>query len=252
MTDLHTHILPEMDDGASSKDVSLEILTSLKSQGVKRVVFTSHYYQHIESVDTFLSRRDKAYDKIKDEIPDGIEIKLGSEMHLTDRNAVRFSELKKLKIGDTRYILTELSKASEWSKHIFTVLDRFIDETDLVPIIAHVEMYPAVRSQPELISKLIDCGCLVQSNCDSFLIPEIRSLVLKMAKKDMIYCLGSDSHNMKKRPPYYREAADVIIKEMGEEYFKRLQRDTEKIFNGENVKIRPYKSSIKKFFGKYI
>lgn len=132
------------------------------------------------------------------------------------------------------------------------VLSRFSEETDLVPVIAHVEMYPAVRKNPKLVSDLIDCGCLVQSNCDSFLIPEIRPLVLKMAKKDMIYCLGSDSHNMNKRFPHYKAAADVIIKEMGEEYFDNLQKNTEKIFEGEEVKIRPYKNNIKRFFGTYI
>lgn len=252
MTDLHTHILPGMDDGAESKEISLALLDELKSQDVNRVVFTSHYYQHLESVDSFLSRRNKAYDTIKDEIPDGMEIKLGCEMHFTDRNAVRFSELKKLKIGDTKYILTELSKAGEWSRHMPVILEKFSEETDLVPVIAHVEMYPAVRSNPRLVSDLIDCGCLVQSNCDSFLIPEIRPLVLKMAKNDMIYCLGSDSHNMKKRPPHYKEAAEVIINELGEKYFKKLQMNTEKIFNGEDVKIRPYKNRIKKFFGMYI
>lgn len=77
MTDLHTHILPGIDDGAIDEGVSSEQMKSLLEQGVDKVVFTSHYYGRKRSPKQFLEARADAFGRIKDLIPEGMETYLG-------------------------------------------------------------------------------------------------------------------------------------------------------------------------------
>lgn len=81
MTDLHTHILPGIDDGAIDEGVSSEQMKSLLEQGVDKVVFTSHYYGRKRSPKQFLEARADAFGRIKDLIPEGMETYLGAEVH---------------------------------------------------------------------------------------------------------------------------------------------------------------------------
>ena len=85
MTDLHTHILPGIDDGAIDEGVSSEQMKSLLEQGVDKVVFTSHYYGRKRSPKQFLEARADAFGRIKDLIPEGMETYLGAEVHLRRR-----------------------------------------------------------------------------------------------------------------------------------------------------------------------
>ncbi len=209
MTDLHTHILPKMDDGSDGEETSGRILLSLASQGVDRVVFTSHYYQHRESVDSFIERRNAAYEKILPLIPQNMQTKLAAEVHFSHM-AVSNDELAKLKIENTKYILLEFSKLNEWEHHLLQRVERFMDETDLIPVIAHAEVYLSVRKNPSLVADLIDMGCLIQSNCSSFFLKPCRQLLMKMLERNMVHCLGTDTHNMETSPPFYEKATALI------------------------------------------
>ena len=64
MIDIHTHILPGMDDGARDVKEALSLIDLLRKQGVSGAVLTPHYYPHEETVNEFLKRREEAYSKI--------------------------------------------------------------------------------------------------------------------------------------------------------------------------------------------
>ena len=63
--DFHTHILPGMDDGAETVQQSIKMLRMLRKQGVDRVALTPHFYAHRESVDSFLDRRQTAFEQLQ-------------------------------------------------------------------------------------------------------------------------------------------------------------------------------------------
>ena len=84
MTDIHTHILPGIDDGAKDEKVSEEMLSALYAQGVRRVVFTPHYYGNHRSPQDFLKLRSEAYEKIKGVVPAGMQTALGAEVHFSE------------------------------------------------------------------------------------------------------------------------------------------------------------------------
>ena len=82
--DFHSHILPRMDDGSPDVETSLQMLRSLRDQGVERVALTPHYYAHRSSVERFLKKRDDAYQQLLEAIGDEPmpELLLGAEVAL--------------------------------------------------------------------------------------------------------------------------------------------------------------------------
>ena len=89
MIDIHTHILPCLDDGAKTKAEALELLQMLKAQGVKSVALTPHYYGKKYSVEDFLLERERAFAEIQKEIPENMQVFLGAEVHLTGGQTCR-------------------------------------------------------------------------------------------------------------------------------------------------------------------
>ena len=82
ITDFHTHILPEIDDGSSSVEESLEMLQLMTGQGIERVVCTPHFYANHTSLERFLEKREKAYKKLVERMAEGNfpQLVLGAEV----------------------------------------------------------------------------------------------------------------------------------------------------------------------------
>lgn len=250
MIDLHTHILPGIDDGARDEEVSGKQLKSLSEQGVDTVVFTSHYYGRKRSPKQFLEARAAAFSRIKDLIPSDMETYFGAEVHFTGQMATANEALCSLAVGATRYLLAELPFTSAWDKALFRRLKEFISETDYVPVIAHVERYREVRKKPSLLAELKDMGCLLQANTGAFCDPRTKGLAFALLKHGFVDCLGTDTHNMDDRPPDYLSAKKAIEAEGLAESFERIQENMRLLLDDKPV-ITERRAPVKKLFGVY-
>ncbi len=251
MIDLHTHILPEIDDGASDKGVSQRQLENLSSQGVNTVVFTSHYYGRKRSPKQFLEARAAAFDKIKDLVPAGMETYLGAEVHFAKQMAAANDSLCSLAIGDTRYILTELPFTSAWDKGLWRRISEFIADTDYVPVIAHVERYNEARKKPSLLSALKDLGCLLQVNAAAFVEKNSKNMAFALLKHGLVDCIGTDTHNMGERSPAsYTQAKEAIETEGFSASFEQIQANMRALLEDRPVR-REKTKPVKKIFGVY-
>lgn len=249
MIDLHTHILPDIDDGARDVETSLALIKAEKEQGVKEIVFTPHYYGKKTSPEKFLENRQLAFEKIANKI-DGVKLRLGAETYFDEMKIVSNSELCKLAIENTKYILLELPFTKSWSEKLIFHLRDFILATDYTPIIAHVERYPAVRKNPAYLSLLSDLGCLFQVNTKAFTSRQTKSLAFAMLKKGYISCLGTDTHNLTDRAPDLAQTR-ALLEEKGEsERLKKIFGVMRDILDGKEVKTPVYQP-LKKFFNKY-
>ena len=250
MIDIHTHILPHLDDGARNTEMSVAMLNSLYQQGVKTVVFTPHYYGKRSSPSEFVKRRNNMFEHIRAQIPEGMETRLGTEVHFTGINMPEIDELCKLAIEGTKYILVEFPFTTGWTGELMRGLADFIQDTGYTPIIAHAERYPQVQKKPSLISTFMDMGCLIQVNAPSFLDKRERKLAFALLKHGFVHCLGSDSHNMSERAPDFT-AAQAVVKEAGlEDMWKRAEDIMEKILTNQPLEIERGKP-IKKCLGIY-
>jgi len=251
LIDVHTHILPGIDDGAKTKEVSFEMLQREKEQGVRTVVATPHYYGRRHSPEAFLEKRQKAFDLIKEKAEElGIEIRLGAEVYFTEDGVVSNRALEKLSIEGTKYILIELPWNEKWTDKLWRRLDTFMAQTEKTPIIAHVERYAEIRKNPVYLSLLADMGCLIQVNTGAFLEENVANMTKMMLKKGLVHCLGTDAHNLEDRAPNYKEA-EAFFKELSElENFQKIQKNMQAILDGERVKVPPYQE-LKRFLKKY-
>ena len=250
MIDFHTHILPQLDDGANDETMAIAMLESEVKQGVTDVLFTPHYYGKTCSPDDFLEQRNEAWNSLKTHAPVDLNVYLGAEVHFTGVNVMDYEELCKLAIADTEYILIEFPFTEQWSVGLFSALSAFIEETGYTPIIAHVERYLEIKKNPWLINELLDLGCLLQVNTSAFFNKQEKSLVLALLNRGVIHCIGTDAHDTGIRKPNLQEAKTAFEEQGFAEAWANIQNTMQAVLRGEEVKTQPVKP-IKRLFGKY-
>ena len=250
MIDIHTHILPRLDDGAKDTATALAMLQMQSEQGVERVVLTSHYYGKRHSPQRFLEKRSEAFAKINDKLPQGLEVKLAAEVHFTGVNMPEFDKLCLLAIEGTKYILIELPFTTKWANGILNKLSDFVYETGYTPIIAHVERYNEVLKKPSIVNDLVDMGCLIQVNAQSVLDKKTKGFVFALLRHGLVHCIGSDAHDTETRKPCLLESKQTIEDAGYVEEWNTIQENMQKIIKGEKVEV-DFAFPVKKFFGKY-
>lgn len=249
MIDIHTHVLPHIDDGAKDTEMSVAMLKAEAKQGIDTVVLTSHYYGKRRSPAEFIEKREALFSHIKPRIPEGMKVLLGAEVHFTGVNNAEYEELCRLAIEGTKYILIEFPFTNAWTKSLLDRLADFIYYTDYTPIIAHAERYVEVWKKPSLITELVSMGCLIQVNVSSFTDKRVKKLAYAMLNHGYVHCLGSDAHDMSARAPDW-SVKELLWKEGYEAEWERAQEIMQKVIAGEQVRVETGKP-IKKFLGKY-
>ena len=250
MIDLHTHILPHMDDGAKETAISVEMLQQELRQGVDTVVLTSHYYGRKKSPKDFIIKRNTMYHHLKERKTRGVKTLIAAEVHFTGVNVADYEDLCLLAIEGTKYILMEFPFTTKWDRSILGSLAEFVSETGYTPIIAHAERYPEVQKNPALLTELMDMGCLIQVNIGSFTDRREKRLAFAIVKHGMLHCLGTDAHDTGLRAPDWSNKE--ILFDKGYKYeWDRAQDIMEKVVAGEQVRVEPCKP-IKKFLWYYI
>lgn len=232
MIDVHTHILPGVDDGSEDEEMSLQMLKREDMQHIGSIFLTPHFYADMNDPDTFLRKRGSAMEKLKEkiastgeEVPD---LYMGAEVHYY-RGIGRSEEVSKLCIGKSRFILVEPS-FREWTPTLVDEIRELINQQDLKVIIAHIERY--LDQDKRLVRELIeDPSVLIQSNAEFFLDRGTRRKALKMMKKGQIDLLGSDCHNLDTRVPCLREAVELIEDELGAGVLDRVRYNNEMLLD---------------------
>ena len=223
MVDFHSHILPEIDDGSNSLEMSLKMLRMEAEQGISRVVATPHFYPQYDSPERFLKRRAEAEARLREAMekePDLPELSIGAEVYffhgISDSDVI-----SELTIDQKRCILIEMP-GSPWSDAMYRELEGLYVKRGILPIVAHVDRYISRFHTYGIPKKLAQLPVLVQANAEFFLEKSTSTMALRMLKADGIQLLGSDSHNLTSRKPNLGEALDVIRKRLGAEALSRI------------------------------
>ncbi|MBH1939403.1 hypothetical protein I5677_00685 [Mobilitalea sibirica] len=232
MIDLHTHLLPGIDDGAESVIEAGLMAKTLYHQNVSKVVCTPHFDPTKTSLYDFIDLRSRSIEML---IGIEIELVLGSETILHDY-LFHYPDISELCIENTRYLLIELPHGFKWSEKAYDTLANLISYYDIVPVIAHIERYHKRKSRSRHINKLRRMGCVIQLNTTSIIDDKSRKQALHYIKKGYIDVLGSDCHNMLSRPPIFSEALDIINKKIGEQYCSEFMNNAERLIEGRELK----------------
>lgn len=218
MTDLHSHILPNIDDGSESVEQSIEMLKLLSDQGISRVVATPHFYADKMTVEEFLQNRKKALSLLsKERKSDSPKIVLGAEVSYYE-GISHLENLNRLLIEDSQILLLEMP-FTKWSKFTVSELLGLSANGRFTVVIAHIDRYLRFIDR-QLINLLIQNGLLFQVNAEAFKGYFSRKKVLKLFIDGAIHFIGTDSHNTTNRKPNYDIAKNAIIKKFGSEFFE--------------------------------
>lgn len=217
LTDYHCHVLPGIDDGAETTEISEKMLDLMKMQGVGRVILTPHFYPHREqSVEDFLRRRANAFAKISHRTE--FEFHLGAEIAI-ERGISEISGIEQLAAGGTNLMLLELpfSGYGRW------VLDEIhnLKCAGFVPVLAHVHRYIGGYSKLQL-DEILNTDAIFQVNTEVFASFRERRCVKKLIRSNARVVFGSDAHDLADRKPDFEvlkrkvkakiiEASDAVI-----------------------------------------
>lgn len=219
MTDIHTHILPGMDDGAATVAQSLAMLKSCKEQGVDTVVLTPHFYPWMEALDSFLERRAQAFRQLSEALePDMPRLVLGAEVAWYP-NLDTMGQIGELSLGESNCIMVEMPNAP-WTATMLEQIARLSAVAGLTPILAHVERYIHLQKEGQ-VERLQDMGAVMQLSAGMLLSTLKRRKAMSLLKTGT-WVLGSDCHDPEQRPPcmgpataklaaYSLENPDVIL-----------------------------------------
>lgn len=222
-TDIHSHIIPEVDDGACNIEEALKLLSVMGEQGITSVIATPHFYAS-KSVLSPKEHRIFVENKLKllkDAAGDGLpKIHLGHEVHYF-KDIANCEEISELCISGTNYLLLELPY-SKINSNIPAEIVELSLNFGIKPILAHIERY---MHQPEfnnILSVIKDGFAKGQINCDSLVDKPFRRTSIQLIKKGLVSYLATDAHNISNRPPKFTEAYGVISKKLGRDTAERL------------------------------
>lgn len=232
MLDLHTHILPGMDDGSRSVEQSLEMLTAQAAQGVDTVVLTSHFYPDREAPESFLKRRKAAEESLREGMAERTDLPgllLGAEVAFFD-GICRAEGIDQLCIGGTKAMLIEMPFC-QWNRRVLSEIEELRRLRGIQPILAHVERYAGYQPTG-LIEEMCEGGVWIQMNAEHVLRWQTGWKAMSMIKRRLVHFVATDCHNMDRRPPCLGKAMEKIAKRLGQETLDFLKQREERLLGG--------------------
>lgn len=214
--DIHSHILPGVDDGARDIQTSLELLSMCRQQGITHIAATPHFNASQDNLEDYGKLIMSAYKTLEDacrgkELP---QVILGSEV-LYFRGMGRSEGISCLCIGASRYLLVEFYDG-EFSNQICKDLTLLREHLGIIPIIAHIERYTDFHRFKDLL-KLVKSGiCYAQVNASAVISKMYKRQAIKLIRGGYVSFLATDTHSTLKRPPEITKALGVISEIFGE------------------------------------
>lgn len=212
MIDLHSHILPGIDDGSKDINETIEMARLAVSEGIKTIICTPHYIQYNEpynkkQVELLIEETNERL------ISEGISLNLvaGHEIYMTPDLPKLVQDGEVATLNNSKYILIEfpMNDIPLYAEDVFYELRLM----GLVPILAHPERYPMVMEDPNSLLKFLKLGVLCQANVGSirgFFGERVQKAVIKLIEHNMIHFIATDAHGPKRRSPKIGGALEVI------------------------------------------
>ncbi len=216
MLDIHTHILPQIDDGATSIDESVVLLERLKEQGCTHVLLTPHFYAQTTDIAEFEELFEKRFAELNEAVKQkDLPVLLpGCEVYYFSGIST-CSGLDALTLNKSKYLLLELPEILT-PKALDSVVDLNLNR-GLVPIIAHIERYKKSKYYGNLLEFVGNGIALSHINASSFTKNSSTRDCFSLIQNNLVTYIASDVHNPKGRPACFDKAFAKIEKKFGEQ-----------------------------------
>jgi len=242
MLDIHSHIIPGIDDGSKNMEMTLEMLKNAEKEGIKEIVATPHYLlEYGEATIEEVKNHVKEINAILETERINVKIYSGQEIYFTEKIIEDYIKGNIGTINDSRYMLIEFPM-DKFDENTFDILYE-LQVRDIVPIIAHPERYKPFIEKPSLINEFINQGYLFQVNAGSIegkFGETVRKTVNIFLKNHIYNFMGSDAHNVKNRNTGLKDAISLLDEGMNKDIFedssKKVLKNEKIEFLGEKIK----------------
>lgn len=226
MIDLHCHILPGIDDGSRSLDMSLEMARMAVADGITLTACTPHIYPGLYMNDTagITAARDALQQTLDEEgIP--LQLTIGADVHLVPGLLEGLREGRIPTLHNTRYLLLEPSHhvaPPHFQESVFALV-----AAGYVPVITHPERLTWVETSYGVFADLVRQGAWMQVTAGSFtgvFGSRARYWAERFLEDGLIHIIATDAHSSGRRSPAMSQARDIAERALGKEEAQRLVR----------------------------
>ena len=208
--DIHTHIIPEVDDGSKNMEETIAMLSVAYEEGAREIVATPHMFLDLFDNFDFLKMRDRFSQLISDlesrqdrfGFLKEFEVYLGAENYVCPEFLEALEQGRVLTLNGSRYLLIEVSPTLP-----FTQIQNAIQKVFLsgyTPVLAHIERCVAIQQDPLRAVDLWEMGCVTQVNSGSLLgksRSQARKCADRLLREGLVDVIASDTHRPLWRPP---------------------------------------------------
>lgn len=224
MIDIHSHILPNVDDGAGCIEESVEMVKTYLDNGIKKVIATPHYivgYKNScknQNMIVLERLREVLY---QEEL--NLEVYIGNEIYITMDIFTLLEEKKVATLNDSRYILLELPMF-EMPIFVEDLIYNLLLK-GYVPIIAHPERNKKIIDDPNILYNFINKGALAQLNLPSLegrYGNDVKTTVEILLKHNMIHFVGTDAHSKHDRSPRVKNSLNTLKNLVDDKIYEQI------------------------------
>ncbi|WP_100333172.1 tyrosine-protein phosphatase [Bacillus alkalisoli] len=253
MIDIHCHILPSLDDGASHMTESVEMAREAVKQGITTIVATPHHLNGSFENDktTILNKVIELNERLAKE---GIDLTIlpGQECRIIGELVAEYNKGSILTANDKgKYIFIELPSNSV---PLYTEKLLFdLQLNGLIPVIVHPERNAEFISNPDKLYQLVKKGACTQITASSLVGKfgkNIKKFTHNLIEANLTHFIASDAHNIKTRSFFLAEAYEEIEAKYGKSIRYMFMENAELLVEGETIyKEAPERVKKKKLFG---
>lgn len=239
MIDIHCHILPNLDDGAESPDISVGMAEMAIEDGVTHIICTPHANSRYPFEPDLINARRK---ELQERFEGRLTFGTGCDFHLSFENLQAIRENpSRFTLNQKNYLLVEFADFS-----IPAALDHALHQLQLAgitPIITHPERNPLIRTKPERLFQWLRQGCYAQVTAQS-IAGKFGRTAQETAEKwlaaGVFHFIASDAHNISSRPLRLKETFLNVSRAYGEELARALMIDNPlAVFEGRPLPFVP-------------
>lgn len=209
--DIHSHILPAVDDGAINIEEAIALLRQEKENDVSSVICTPHFYPETDELELHISKCRAAFETLKEAIKyeNLPSIFFGHEVQYFT-GISKCADLDKLCIEGTNILLLELPFLLPLSEYMLREVENIDRDLGITVILAHVERYANDKLFKKLLKILSNGNIKGQINADSALRESSLKTVNKLLKRGLVSYIASDTHSPETRPVLIKKAFSAL------------------------------------------
>lgn len=226
VVDIHSHILPGIDDGAKSMQETIEMIDIAVKEGIDAIIATPHYEVGIEP--EVLTKYQEVYKEVlqyieSHEIP--LQLYHGHEIYYSESIPEILQAGNAHTMCGSRYVLVEFPPGTE-----YVSIERAVSKllyAGYWPILAHAERYMSLEKNGR-VEELIRMGVYIQLNTTAIVGKEgwqTKRFCHQLLKKNLVHVIGTDAHSPRHRRPQMKECLAYLDKKYGRAYRKRISEE---------------------------